>query len=279
MEIYVPTYVIGDVHGCFDELNTLLSEINFDEKKDSLWFTGDLVNVGPKSLETIRFIKNLQCEVICVLGNHDLALIGIAYSGIKSPKQAESCQDILNAPDCNELISWLRHRPLLHYSKEWDTVLVHAGLPPQWSLEQALQCANEAESILQSKMIYEFLPVMFGDEPSIWNDSLQGLDRIRYIINALTRIRYVNNDYSLNLTTKGTLKQASSEIFPWFTFMDHSIPEISYIFGHWSALMGKSNHANIYAMDAGCVWGNGLKAIRLPDFKEYKISSKQYARY
>jgi bis(5'-nucleosyl)-tetraphosphatase (symmetrical) len=256
------TYGIGDIQGCFDSLIRLLDKINFDSHRDTLWFTGDLVNRGPKSLEVLRFIKSLKNTHI-VLGNHDLYLLSIVYTGVNLDPE-NSLQAVLNAPDKEELCAWLRNRSLLHHDSNLGYTLVHAGLPPQWNLNKAIACAQEVETVLRGKQYKDFLKNMYGNEPSQWNDSLVGWERLRFITNCLTRLRFCDIKGNLELTTKG-INATSDNYFPWFNLLNRRSRDLNILFGHWAALQGQTNQPNVYALDTGCVWGKCLTAMRLED--------------
>lgn len=257
------TYAIGDIQGCFDSLLRLLDKINFDSHCDTLWFTGDLVNRGPKSLEVLRFIKNLKNTHI-VLGNHDLYLLSIVYTGVDLDLENNSLQTILNAPDKEELCTWLRNRSLLHHDSDLGYTLVHAGLPPQWNLNKAMACAQEVEVVLRGKQYKDFLKNMYGNEPSQWNDSLIGWGRLRFITNCLTRLRFCDIKGNLELTSKG-VRTTSNNYFPWFKLPNRLSKDLNILFGHWAALQGQTNESNVFALDTGCVWGRCLTAMRLED--------------
>ena len=255
------TYAIGDIQGCFDALLSLLEKIAFDPKKDTLWFVGDLVNRGDKSLETLRYIKNLGDSAICVLGNHDLALLALSVDNKKLKRH--TMHDILQAPDRNELIHWLRHRPLLHHDKKLGYTMVHAGLPPQWTLKTARHCAKELEKMLQSDKFSDFMAKMFGNEPKKWHKSLSGWDRLRFITNTMTRMRYCKADGTLSFTDNGPLGTQQSNCIPWYEAENRKNAQLKIIFGHWSTLFGHASHPNVYPLDTGCLWGSTLTAMRL----------------
>ncbi len=211
-------YAIGDIQGCFDELQALLDQIGFDAGRDQLWFTGDLVNRGPKSLETLRFVKGLGRSAVTVLGNHDLHLLAVAYGhGKKLAK--DTLKPILKAKDGDELIDWLRHRPIMHYDKKLDTAMVHAGLPPQWDLETARSCAGELEAVLRGDAYMDFIANMYGNKPKRWKKSLEGIDRLRFITNAFSReggVRSCNPAFTCQVPpnvcrSKGTEDRSGSE--------------------------------------------------------------------
>lgn len=253
-------YAIGDVQGCYDDLLSLLDIVRFDGEADTLWFVGDLVNRGRQSLQTLRFVKSLGNSAITVLGNHDLHLLAVD-AGYKSDKHGDLAE-ILRAPDRRELINWLRNRPLMHHDEITGYTLVHAGLSPQWDFTTARLCAEELQTVLRSENYYEFLEVMYGDEPLKWVWSLRGWDRLRYICNCFTRIRYCNSDGMLALTQKGAPEDQVEGLVPWFDVADRLNHDMKIIFGHWSTL-GKHHQAGIYALDTGCVWGGSLTAMEV----------------
>ena len=263
------TYAIGDVQGCFDELQSLLEKIGFDSTIDRLWFTGDLVNRGPKSLEVLRFVKDLADRAVTVLGNHDLHLLAVE-AGVRKPRHNDTFAEILAAPDAEELLRWLRHRPLFHYERSSGYVLVHAGLPPQWNLDMAQACAREVETVLQSPGHVDFIKNMYGNEPDQWAESLSGWDRLRFITNCFTRMRYCDPDGRLALDEKGAPGTQPDNYLPWFELWDHTVEDISIIFGHWSTL-GSCHQPGFYALDTGCVWGGTLTAMRL-DNRPQRVS-------
>jgi bis(5'-nucleosyl)-tetraphosphatase (symmetrical) len=268
------TYVIGDLHGCLDELQLLLEKISFNKETDLLWFTGDLIIGGNKSLETLRFIKNLENNVICVLGNHDLTLLGLAVANIKMKEHIiKEFEPILNSPDKKEIVSWLRQLPLLHYDEKYNTLLVHAGIAPQWTIEKAINLAKEVEDIIQSEHATDFFLNMFGNKPEIWNDNLINWERARCITNYLTRLRFCSKEGHMNLLEKGPPHTPPPNLMPWYSVPNRLSKNTRIIFGHWAALEGEAKENNIVAIDTGCMWGNYLSAIRLEDNKIFKIKS------
>jgi bis(5'-nucleosyl)-tetraphosphatase (symmetrical) len=267
------TYAIGDIHGCFDELQLLLAKIAFDRKQDVLWFTGDLINGGSKSIETLQFIKDLGQHAICVLGNHDLALLSIASSKINIPKDNRkqlNFDAILKNPNINELLAWLQSLPLLHYDQTFNTLLVHAGIAPQWRIEKAFALAKEVETILQSEQAPDFFAHMFGNKPDLWDDTLTGWGRLRCITNYLTRLRFCTIDGRMDLLEKGPANMAPPTMMPWYAVPNRLSQDTRIIFGHWAALVGQADN-NVLGLDTGCVWGNYLSALRLEDNCIFKI--------
>jgi bis(5'-nucleosyl)-tetraphosphatase (symmetrical) len=262
-------YAIGDIQGCFTEFMKLLKQIQFDAHKDTLWFTGDLVNRGQQSLEVLRFIRDLGDNHKTVLGNHDLHLLAVAYGSKLHDK--DTLNAILTAPDREELIDWLRHRPLLYYEEHIGYVLTHAGLAPFWDLAKAQALAKEVEVVLQSDSPAFFLNVMYGNQPDYWDDQLGGVERLRSIVNYLTRMRFCYSDGRLDLTYKGQIKDKPENLLPWFDVPHRVNANLKIIFGHWAALGGKADVQNVYPLDTGCVWGNSLTAMRLGDERRYSV--------
>lgn len=263
-------YVIGDIQGCFKQFQALLKEINFDAKQDILWFTGDLVNRGDDSLAVLRFIQSLGDHHQTVLGNHDLHLLAV-YFGASPLKPHDTFTDVLEAKDSDELINWLRSKPLLHVDQHVGYVMSHAGIAPPWSLEQAAALSREVESALQDENPTFFLQQMYGNEPDLWDDRLQGQERLRVITNYLTRMRYCYVDGRLELEFKGKLKDKPPDLMPWFDVPHRQNAAAKIVFGHWAALGGKVDKPNVYALDTGCVWGNSLTAMRLGDEKRFAV--------
>ncbi len=254
-------YAIGDVQGCYDELMALLDQIHFNPTTDTLWFTGDIVNRGPQSLAALQFVKSLGERAVTVLGNHDLHLLAIA-SGHSKLRKDDTLKPILKASDSEELLTWLRHRPLLHYDAAIGVHLLHAGLPPQWTLEQASQCAREVEEVLRGERHGKYFENMYGNKPTRWKPTLTGWDRLRFITNCFTRLRYVDNDGRLCLGAKGPIGSQPDRCVPWFAHPARQSREATCVFGHWSTLGFYSGHG-VLALDSGCLWGGKLTAVRL----------------
>ncbi len=254
-------YAIGDVQGCYDELLHLLDHIRFDPASDTLWLTGDLVNRGPRSLEVLRFVRNLGDTAVTVLGNHDLHLLATA-SGTRPPRKKDSLDAILHAEDRGELLTWLRHRPLLHRDQASGWAMVHAGLPPQWNLAKAAACATELEAVLRGPKHRDFFAHMYGDGPAVWDDKLKGIKRLRFITNCLTRLRYCDRKGRLALEAKGPPGTQSPRYMPWYTVPQRASEGERIVFGHWSTL-GYRSEQGVYSLDTGCIWGGQLTALRL----------------
>ncbi len=254
-------YAVGDIQGCCDELLLLLDAIRFDPDKDKLWLVGDLINRGPKSLKTLRLIKSLGDSVIAVLGNHDLHLLALAYTDSARGNNAD-LKKILKAKNSDELIDWLRHLPLAHYSKKLDTLMVHAGVIPQWSLKDILARAGEVEAALQSSKPQRFLKAMYGKKPDRWSDDLTGNDRLRFITNCLTRIRFCTPGGRLDFANTLGPKAGQGKLQPWFAVPGRKTTDIRIVFGHWSTL-GLMDKPGLLALDTGCVWGGALTSVRL----------------
>jgi len=254
-------FAIGDVQGCHEDLMRLLQRVAFDPAEDRLWFAGDLVNRGPASLAVLRFVKGLGEHAVSVLGNHDLHLLAVAAGAAKLRKN-DTLDDILEAPDREELLDWLRHRPLLHHDAALGYTLVHAGLPPQWDLKQAQACAQELEAVLRGPGHGDMFREMYGDEPRRWDPKLSGPARLRFIVNCFTRLRYCNKAGDLDLKSKGAPGTQPEGYQPWFEIPGRSSAGLHLLFGHWSTLGDISSH-NVYPLDTGCVWGGRLTALRL----------------
>ncbi len=267
------TLAIGDVQGCYDQLMRLLDRAGYDDRRDILWFVGDLVNRGPRSLETLRFVKGLGGRQVTVLGNHDLALLVVAQ-GIKKPHKGDTFGDVLSAPDRDELLDWLRRQKLMHVER--DCAMVHAGLPPQWSVQQALALAREAEQALAGPGHREFLSNMYGNEPARWHDGLEGYDRLRIIINAMTRMRLATAEGTLEFSHKLGLDGMPAGYLPWYDVPARASRDTTIIFGHWAAL-GLLQRADVICLDSGCVWGRALSALRLEDRRLFQLDCRELA--
>jgi bis(5'-nucleosyl)-tetraphosphatase (symmetrical) len=256
-------YAIGDVQGCCDELERLLERIRFDPASDQLWFAGDLVNRGPRSLDTLRLVRDLGDAAVSVLGNHDLHLLAVAISPREKVKSKDTIDDILNAPDREELLDWLRHRPVLHHDAELGRTMMHAGLVPQWDLAIATACARDLQGALRDRQVARGLFAgMYGDQPNRWSDDLPGIARLRFITNVFTRMRFCTADGRLDLKYKGTIDAAPRGLMPWFKVPGRLSRDLRIVCGHWSAL-GYHDADGILAIDTGCVWGGRLCAVRL----------------
>lgn len=259
------TYAIGDVQGCFEPLLRLLDTLHFDDTKDMLWFAGDLVNRGPQSLETLRFIKSLGKKAITVLGNHDLSLLAVATNAIPYDPTRHTFIDILKAPDRDELCTWLATQPLLHHDNALEFTLVHAGIPPQWDLTTAQKLAKEVESVIPGADHLRFFQHIYDKHPCIWDPKLTGVERLRYIVNGFTRLRFCNDKGDLELTTTESEDKAPLGFNPWFKIPERKSQSLNILFGHWAALKGQTDIPNVFPLDTGCVWGNCLTAFRLED--------------
>jgi len=276
------TYVIGDLQGCYSPLQRLLEKLHFDPTHDQLWFVGDLVSRGRESLETLRFVRSLQQQNIAhaVLGNHDLSLIAAAYQVIPPHK---SLHALLAAPDSQELIDWLRHLPLLHVDTNRQAIGVHAGIPPAWDLATARQCAQEAEQSLRQHAPSAWLQQIYGDKPAHWKPEGAAIDRQRYTINALTRMRYCYADGKLDFSQKldpTTVQQKHPELLPWFRVPQRQPIKETIYFGHWSTLNYR-REANVVSLDSGCVWGDRLTAVNIdaePSAPAIQITCTDYER-
>jgi bis(5'-nucleosyl)-tetraphosphatase (symmetrical) len=261
------TYAIGDVQGCFDELTQLLAKVNL-QKGDRLWFVGDLVNRGPKSLDVLRFVRDLGARAATVLGNHDLHLIA-QHAGVERPHEGDSFQDVLEAADADELVGWLRGQPMVHV--EGAYAMVHAGLLPPWSIDKAAALGKEVEAALAASDYHDFLKAMYGDKPDRWSDALSGWDRLRVIVNAMTRMRFCDRAGRLDLDGKGT--EPRKGYLRWYHARRRE--DRTLLFGHWSQL-GLVAEPHVLGLDSGCVWGGALTAVRLEDRTLFQIPCPGY---
>ncbi len=270
------TYAIGDIQGCFESLQCLLEKIAFNPQHDRLWLVGDLINRGPDSLATLRFLYSLRDSIEFVLGNHDLHFLSVAH-GLRKPSQSDTLNSLLAAEDSRQLIDWLLHGKLLHTDSNLSFTMVHAGIPPQWSLQQAQAHAREVEAVLQSRYRQDLLQNMYGNLPNRWKNKLIGIERLRLITNYFTRMRFCTAEGDLELETKDNVSAAPVGYAPWFAHPERKTCNDNIVFGHWAALEGRalSNNVplpNIYALDTGCVWGGALTALRLDDRQIFSCS-------
>jgi len=260
-------YAVGDIQGCYTELEQLLQQMAFDPAKDQLWLVGDLVNRGSGSLQVLRLIKSMGDAAITVLGNHDLHLLAVA-SGVAELHHSDTLDDILAAPDRDELLHWLRHQRLLYVQD--DYVLLHAGLLPGWSVQQAQRLAQEAEQALRGADYVTFLEKMYGNTPDHWDDALTGYKRLRVITNSLTRMRICTTQGEMQFKFKGEVGDVPEGYLPWFEIPQRASADTTVVFGHWSAL-GLIVRPRVIALDTGCLWGGNLTAIRLQDRKLFQV--------
>lgn len=270
-------YAIGDLQGCHAEFVALLEKLDFDPDRDCLWLAGDLVNRGPESLACLREVRALGDAALTVLGNHDLHLLAVARGGARLNRK-DTLDDVLAAPDREALLDWLQSRPLLvrqHFPNCGDTVMSHAGLLPQWTAEEAVGRAREVEARLGSEKSGAFLEQMYGNQPACWQASLDGIDRLRAIVNVLTRMRFINADGCLDFSAKEGLDSAPEGFAPWFRYPRHD--DMRLVFGHWAALEGVAEGAQVRveALDTGCVWGGSLTALNLDTGERVSVASQQ----
>lgn len=271
--------VVGDIQGCYDPLRHLLDKAGFDSSRDQLWCVGDFINRGPKSLETLRFLKNLGAAFTGVLGNHDLHFLA-AWSGAQTEGKFQTLQALLKAPDCAELAEWLRTHPLAHRATittqagTTDFLMVHAGIAPGWSFAQTVARANEIEAMLRAPAYRDYLKAMYGDKPDTFSDDLRGMERLRVITNVLTRLRFCTADGKLDMENKDDADSAAPGYRPWFEFQQLA-PKQKILFGHWAMLDGRTGRADIIGLDTGCVWGRALTLLRLDDGRKFSVSCGQ----
>nr|VFK65743.1 MAG: Bis(5'nucleosyl)-tetraphosphatase, ApaH [Candidatus Kentron sp. UNK]VFK71548.1 MAG: Bis(5'nucleosyl)-tetraphosphatase, ApaH [Candidatus Kentron sp. UNK] len=294
----MPTYAIGDIQGCFSAFSSLLAEIRFDPAKDHLWICGDLVNRGPESAKVLRFARDLGERAVAILGNHDLNLLAVA-AGSRSLRGKDTCADILMAPDRDELIHWLRHRPLFHHDAALGFSMVHAGFPCEWDRRTAARCAGEVESVLQDDTEWtSFVSNIYGNKPNRWSERLTGWERLRFITNSLTRLRYCHGDGAIDFIHAGPPGTQDATLTPWFMLPDRRGIGERILFGHWATLVLEAKDAplspkgegptvradlfdfftdlhakyGVYPLDTGCIWGNRLAALRLEDRRYFSVS-------
>lgn len=267
------TYAIGDVQGCHSALLRLLDALHYDPARDHLWFAGDLINRGPQSLETLRFVKSLGTGAVCVLGNHDLHLLARAAGGRSGRR--DSLDAMLAASDRDELLDWLRHRPLLHEAGDW--LMAHAGIAPCWTLPEARAAARAVEAALRGNDHSDFLTHMYGDEPRQWSASLHGIEALRFAVNAFTRMRYCQPDGALEFRAKGAPGTQASPLLPWFALPTRVAVDVDIVFGHWSTL-GQVHWPTqrVWGLDTGAVWGERLTALALDSRKLTSVECPEY---
>ena len=260
-------YAIGDIQGCFDEFQLLLEKIKFDPNNDILWLTGDLVNRGPKSVDVLRFVKKYQNSILTILGNHDLHLLAVAFAG-KKQKKGDTIQDVLDAPDRDELLHWLRAQPLIRVAG--NKAMVHAALYPDWTIEAAQGYAQEVEKQIQGVGYISFFEQMYGNTPNSFSEELTGMDRYRAIVNIYTRTRFITRKNKLDFDYKGTIADAPTKLIPWYKAEKRSNLDHTIIFGHWSAL-GVYHGENVLCLDSGAIWGGPLTAVNLDTYELFQV--------
>ena len=261
------TYAIGDIQGCFHSFQSLLKKIQFNPALDNLWLVGDLINRGSGSLEVLRWVFDHQSSIVSVLGNHDLHTLVVA-EGFVNAHRSDTIQPLLDAPDADTLLSWLRHQPLLHFAN--DHLMVHAGLLPAWTPSQAQLLGQEVHQALCADNYREFLKHMYGNQPVQWDEALTGWDRLRVITNAMTRLRICSQAGEMEFKFKGELSNRPAGYLPWFEIAGRASADTPVIFGHWSAL-GLHMANNVYALDTGCLWGVALTALRVDDKAVFQV--------
>lgn len=270
------TYAVGDLQGCDATFAALLATLDFDPSRDRLWLVGDLVNRGPDSLGVLRRVRALGETCVTVLGNHDLHLLACARVPGQRPRRRDTLDAVLAAPDRDELLDWLRHQPLLHHDAALGCVMVHAGLPPAWDVATAARLAAEVEAVLRGPGCDDFLAAMYGNTPERWDPHLAGQARLRFITNALTRIRYCGPDGRLDFDEKGAPTSEQADLVPWFAVPARASRGTTVVFGHWSTLRLSAEDARaagVLALDTGAVWGGELSAVRLEDGRRYAVPS------
>ena len=270
-------YAIGDVQGCYDEFAALLTAIRFDPDRDRLWLTGDLVNRGPDSLHVLETVKALGKAAVVVLGNHDLHLLACANLDAVKPRRNDTLDAVLSAPNRDELLHWLRHRPLIHVDSELGYLLVHAGLAPQWSVALAIELAAEVSQALRAPTFADFLGAMYGNAPARWHPNLDGMDRLRFITNCITRMRLCDARGTLDLTEKGAPGSNDGDLEPWYAVPGRASAGTQIVFGHWSTLRltpAQCRAHGVFPLDTGAVWGGELTAMRLSDRARFSVKAR-----
>ena len=271
------TYVIGDLQGCADELARLLDSARFDPASDRLWLVGDLINRGPKSVETLRLVRSLGEACVAVLGNHDLSVLAQLCNPEKREHLKQTARSIDAAADAEELVRWLRHRPMAHAENGY--LLIHAGLPPQWTVDEALNHARTVEAALRGDKHHKYFASMYGDKPKSWDDRLHGHDRLRFITNCLTRLRYCDNRGRLALDDKHSPNKARAGLTPWFAVPGRRSADTTILFGHWSTLGQIYWPAHrVWGLDTGCVWGGALTALHLESQRLIQLHARGYKK-
>lgn len=264
-------YAVGDIQGCYDPLSRLLERVNFDTNKDTLLCVGDLVNRGPKSLKTLRLLKSLKNQCVSVLGNHDIHLLAVIY-GAREPRINDTFNKILAAPDAPEIADWLRHLPLLHVNSERQYLMSHAGIYPWWSLDEAQKNANRVASVFKNReKCINLLRNIYSNEPSKWSKDLAKVDKLRFTINAFTRMRFCDLNGHLNFTENGPDQKTIKDLVPWFKIKNDSLKDHRVLFGHWSAL-GLLNTSQHLGLDTGCVWGREMTMAKIPKTKDKAVT-------
>lgn len=255
-------YAIGDLQGCYTPLRKLLDELHFDDHCDRLLLTGDLVNRGLESLQVLRFVKSLSAAAVSVLGNHDLHLLAVAHGG--KPGVRDTLDAVLRAPDREELLDWLRQQPLAYEEPRTRMLMIHAGLPPQWTRAQTLALAAQASAAVRDGGQDLFFDKMYGNQPDRWDENLEGMLRLRFIVNCLTRMRYCTREGVLDFHHKGPPGSQPADLLPWFEVPGRNTAQDTILCGHWSSL-GRVHWpaSRVYGLDTGCAWGAGLTALNL----------------
>jgi bis(5'-nucleosyl)-tetraphosphatase (symmetrical) len=266
------TYIVGDIQGCYDPLRRLLDRIGFLPERDTLWSVGDLVNRGPNSLSVLRLLESLGDRFCGVLGNHDLHFLAVA-EGVKRPKKQDTLNQLLEAPDLETHKAFVRQLPVVH--RQGNTLMVHAGIPPTWNLEQTLARASELTEWIRGDRYIQLLEQMYDDQPARFEERLRGIERARVLTNVFTRMRFCSPDDTLDLTEKRDARFAPKGMKPWFAHSGRALQSMSIVFGHWAALEGVAMGKNVHALDTGCVWGKRLTAMDLETGERHSVPARR----
>lgn len=268
------TYAVGDIQGCYEEFSALLDRIDFRSDRDTLWLVGDLINRGPDNVSVVRRVMEMGDAAITVLGNHDLHFLAI-HRGGHNPNRADTLQDLLEWKHADEASDWLRWRLMLHADERLGYLMTHAGMPPVWSIDQAIALAREVEEVIRGSGCETYFREMYGNDPDHWRDAWEGMPRWRVITNYLTRMRLIDAQGRLDFSHKGAIADAPAGLTPWFDLTARVPLGVKVLFGHWAALEGHTGHENIIALDTGCVWGRELTALCLDDGVFYAAPAQQ----
>lgn len=266
------TYAIGDIQGCYEEFALLLDHVDFKTDRDTLWLLGDLINRGPDNVSVVRRVMEMGDAAIVVLGNHDLHYLAV-HRGGHTPNRSDTFTDLLDSPIADEASDWFREQRFFYRDKALGYVMAHAGIPHLWRMKQALALAGEVEEVIQGSACEQYFREMYGNEPDVWQEDLEGMPRWRVITNYFTRMRLVDANGVMNFSHKGALEDAPAGLSPWFAFERPQPIRQKILFGHWAALEGHTGDERFVGLDTGCVWGRALTALRLEDGRLFQAEA------